>query len=685
MQNSPRPRNRLAIDVGGTFVDFVFLDEESGEITLEKQFSTPARIVEEISEGIKRLPCSLDNVGRIFHGTTVALNTIIQETGAKMGLLTTRGFRDVLEVGRGGRPEIYNPRYEAPACLVPRYLRREVLERIGAQGEVIVPLSIEDLDRKSDLLVEDGCEAIAICFLHSYKNNEHERVAAARIRDRHPSLAVSVSHELVNEWREFERTSTTVLNAYVQPQFEKYVKSIRRQLESDGYQSALALMQSNGGVVSADRAAARPVTTLESGPAGGVIGAQALSQEMGIDNLICFDVGGTTVDVALIDGGRIVERAQTEVARRPVMGSTIDISSVGAGGGSIAWIDPRGALRVGPQSAGSLPGSVCFGRGGTELTVTDCHLLLGRLDPDTFLGSRLKLDLETTQEVAGLLAEKLNLSIEETALGVIKIATTNLTHAIRGITVERGLDPRDYSILSYGGGGALFAAFVGEELQVKSVVIPRAPANFSAWGILTSDYREDNSRTLVMPFTVAGHGKIVEVFNSLKNENIQRLQTLGFDAEDLCSTARADIRFAGQEFTVTVPFEEDWLRGPDELMGGVRRRFVDLHNRLYGHGDFDAPLEIVTLRVQSVGGVERPSWPEWDNTEIAKPVAVRNTCFESGDGHAPVPVFHRVDLALGQRIHGPAIIEEWANTIVIPPNWILDVDRLGNLVLKYDQ
>ena len=672
---------RIAIDVGGTFVDFVLLDESTGEITLEKQASTPERIVDEVGTGLGRLPVKLADVDRIFHGTTVALNTIVQEKGVKVGLMTTVGFRDVLEIGRGSRPEIYNPRYTAPRCLVPRYLRREIPGRLDANGAEVTPLDLEAVDRESDMLVADGCEAIAICFLHSYGNHEHERLTAERVRQRHPAIAVSASHELIGEWREFERTSTTVLNAYVQPQFEKYMTNLSERLQSDGYASPLAMMQSNGGVVAASRAATRPVTTLESGPAGGVIGAEALSREIAEKNLICFDVGGTTVDVALIDDGEIIERSQSKVAGRPVMGSTIDISSVGAGGGSIGWIDHRGALRVGPQSAGASPGPACFGHGGTEPTVTDCHLLLGRLDPETFLGARMKLDMEAGLKAVKSVADKLNLSVEDCASGILKIAETNMTNAIRSITVERGLDPRDYSLLSYGGGGGLFAAAVSDELEVKSVIVPRAPANFSAWGIVTSDYREDGSHTMVRPFVMESLDALLPVFDELQNENLLRLGEHGFSADAVESDIRADIRYAGQEFTVTVHIDVDWIADREQLLAGVRERFVELHRRLYGHGEAEAPLEVVTLRVSSIGNVARPGWPIWHSGEAAQASGSRETWFAELGKTSTLPVYNRDDLVQDQQISGPAIVEEWTTTTVIPPGWNLVVDKVGNLVL----
>lgn len=682
VQHAPKKGYRIAIDVGGTFVDFVMLDEATGEITLEKQPSTPERIVEEVGIGLGRLSVQLSEVERIFHGTTVALNTIVQENGVKVGLLTTEGFRDVLEIGRGSRPEIYNPRYTAPDCLVPRYLRREIPGRLNAAGEEVIPLDLERVDQEVDFLINEGCEAIAISFVHSYANSNHERLAAERVRSRHPDMELAISHELANEWREFERTSTTVLNAYVQPPFKRYVNTLAKQLGNDGYSSPLALMQSNGGAAAADRAATLPIKTLESGPAGGVIGASAIATEIDLDNVICFDVGGTTVDVALIEEGAIIERSQTKIEGRPVMGPTVDITSVGAGGGSIAWIDQRGALRVGPHSAGASPGPACFGHGGTEPTVTDCHLLLGRLDADKFLGSRMKLDREAAVTALKSVADPLELSIEEAASGALKITETNMTNVIRSITVERGLDPREYVLFSYGGGGGLFAASVSEELGANKVVVPRAPANFSAWGIVASDYREDNSHTLVRPFVAEGMDEIHTAIDVMNGENVTRLVEHGFAAEDIRSNVQADVRFAGQEYTVAVPVEQEWLTDAEKFVDSVRSRFVELHRRLYGHGDIEAPLELVTLRLRSVGKVARPALSEWPEGPASEPDSWRNTYFPSVGEFTKIPVYKRDDLVRNQCVVGPAIVEEWTTTTVVPPGWDLVVDKIGNLILS---
>jgi N-methylhydantoinase A len=674
------------VDVGGTFIDFALLDESTGTLTIEKQPATASRLAEEFLTGLGRLPVAPSDIGRLFHGTTVAINAVLQERGVKVGLLTTRGFRDVLAIGRGSRPEIYNFFYSPPESLVPRYLRREVTERTAADGSELEPLSLDEVDRELELLLRHGVEAVAVCFLHSYANPAHERSAVERIRATHPDLSVTASSEVATEWREFERTSTTVLNSYIQPPFATYLGDLGDRLREAGYTRPLALMQSNGGVIDASRASQLPIRTLESGPAGGVIGARALASELGYANVICADVGGTSYDVALIEDGDILERTDTKVGGRPVVGPGIDIVSIGAGGGSIAWIDHRGAVKVGPQSAGAHPGPACFGLGGEEPTVTDCHLVLGRLDPENFLGSRMQLDVDAAERaIQTRIAEPIGATLEQAADGILSIAETNMTYAIRAITVERGLDPREFALFSYGGGGGLFAAATAEELEIPTVVVPRAPANFSAWGILTSDYRDDAALTRVRAFDAGSIGGLVTDLRMLAERATTELRAYGFEEAELEHHYRTDARYAGQEHTITAPLESEWVDDEFALLRGLRERFVALHRQLYGHGEADAPLEVVTVRCRAVARVGDPRFPEWQGEEPASPVRSRSVYFRGGDGFVETPVFDREQVARDQVIEGPAIVEEWTTTIVVPPAWRVRADRLGDLVLENGQ
>lgn len=675
------PARQLAVDVGGTFIDFVLLDERTGAVAIEKQPSTAAALVDAFLEGLQRLPTGAGDIGRLFHGTTVAINAIVQERGATVGLLTTAGFRDVLGIGRGARPQLYNFHYLPTPPLVPRHLRREVRERMAADGQELVPLDRDELDREVDLLVGRGVEALAICFLHAFANPRHEEEAVARVRERHPDLPVTGSAAVAAEWREFERTSTVTLNAFIQPLFGDYVRQLRARLGQAGFTRPLAVMQSSGGVISAERAAAQPIRTLESGPAGGVIGARFLAHTLGHDDVICADVGGTTYDVGLIQGGEILERTETDLGGRPVVGPAIDIVSIGAGGGSIASIDAAGTLRVGPESAGASPGPACFGLGGTEPTVTDCHLLLGRLDPDTFLGSRMKLDVAAAERaVRRRVAEPTGLPLEQAADGILAIAETNMTYAIRTVTVERGLDPRDFVLFSYGGGGGLFAAAVAAELQIGTVVIPRAPANFSAWGMLNADYREDRALTRVRPLALATLDEVAADAAKLTDEVTAELQRYGFAADGIDVTHRLDIRYVGQNHTITVPVE-GLLRGePDTLLAAVNATFSRVHQQMYGHGTIGGDLEVVTTRVRGLGRVARPTWPRWPVHEPGEPDTRRRVYFR-GVGVQDAPVYRRDRLATGQTVRGPAIVEEWTTTVVVPPGWETTVDPFGTLVL----
>ena len=489
----------IAVDVGGTFIDVVSIDRETGAVSVEKQPSTPDRLAEELLTALERLPGTLAEIDRFLHGSTVAINALVQREGAKVGLITTRGFRDVLELARGNRPHIYDWVWMPPEPLVPRELRREVTERLGPRGDEVAPLDLAGLAREADALVAAGADAIAVCFLHAYANPKHEREAAEVIERRLPGFPVTLSSDVAAEWHEYERTSTAVINAYVQPSTRTYLGSLRDRLDGAGMRGAIGVMQSNGGVMAAERAVELPVRTLSSGPAGGVVGVATLARRLGHPDAICTDVGGTTYDVAIIEGGRVQERTESEIAGLPVLAPTVDVASIGAGGGSIAWIDDLGGLRVGPVSAGARPGPACFGFGGVEPTVTDCHLVLGRLDPDRFLGSRMHLDLDAAEQaISERVATPLGMRIEDAAEGVLRIVETAMANAIHSMTVERGIDPRTFALYAYGGAGGLFAAATATELDIPTIVVPREPATFSAWGILGSEYREDVSTTRVL-------------------------------------------------------------------------------------------------------------------------------------------------------------------------------------------
>jgi N-methylhydantoinase A len=674
--------SRLAVDVGGTFIDYVLLDQTTGEVVVDKEPAFADEVAERLFIGFDRLTSRSDvTVDRLIHGSTLALNTILQERGAHVGLLTTSGFRDVLEIGRGNRVDIYDLLYSPPAPLVPRALRREVTERLDAQGQVVTPLDLDDLERQADVLLGQGVEAIALCFLHAYANPVHEQQARDWLTARYPDVVVSCSHEVATEWREFERTSSVVLNTYVMPTAGRYFAEIESELERRSFAGDLAVMQSNGGVMPSEVATQVPLRTLESGPAGGAVGAQVLAGVLGEPNLICADVGGTSFDVALIREGRATERFRTDLAGRPVLCPTVDIHSIGAGGGSIAWIDDRRSLRVGPESAGSRPGPVCFAFGGTRPTVTDCNLVLGRLDADNFLGRNMRLDLAAAEAAIGALAEGLGMDMLQAAGGVIRIAEMDMVNAIRLMTVERGEDPRSFALLPYGGGGGLFASALIEELDIPRAIVPANAAVFSAWGLLFADYREDASLTRVLAVNSETESEFAELVSMLVEQARTKLAAHGIDAAAAELTAQADVRFVGQAHTLGVALRLG--QSPEALAADLKEGFVDCHLARYGQADASRDVEVVTVRASAVGRIPHPRLEAVETTETSvQPVSSRPVWFSSAGSMVETEVWSRPDLAPGVRVTGPAVIEEWNTTILVNPGQVAEIDGFKNVIIS---
>ena len=675
---------RLAVDVGGTFTDLVLLDEGDGTVSIEKEPSQIGEISDHMFRGLERLGVSPNDLAMILHGSTVAINTVLQERGARVGVITTQGFRDVLELGRGNRPEVYNLLYKPPKPLVPRYLRFEVPERVSHRGEVLTPLDDDATRAVAERLKERGVAAVAICFLHAYANPQHEERAREIVREVCPEAEVTIASEITGEWREFERTSTAVLNAYVLPRMKAYLGGMQERLEEAGFAGSLNIIQSTGGMLSAKESRSLPIRTLESGPAGGIVGAVTFGRLSGETKLIAADVGGTSFDVGLVLDGQPLEESKTEVNKRPVLVPTLDIVSVGSGGGSIAWIDDSGAFRVGPKSAEADPGPVCFGRGGTEPTVTDAHVVLGRINPDNFLGRRMQLDVEAAKvAIYDKIAKPLALDLEEAASGITRLADTGMIHAIRRVTIERGHDPRDFAMLCYGGGGGLFAGALAEELQIARAIVPTNPAVFSAWGILNSDYREDLVVTRVTPLAELTPESLEERFAGLRDTCLGKLVSSGVEVEEAVVLEFVDMRYDGQEHTVRVALptsDELAERGLDVLV----ERFERQHEKTYGHATPGHPTEVVNLRLTAAVTVAKPVVAEigpGDGTGRAALEAPRNVYFPSA-GWVETPTYDRAGLGAGDRLPGPAIVEEWNSTTIVPPGQTLEVDKYGNLDLR---
>ena len=672
-------RYRLAIDVGGTFIDFLLFDAHTGTLRMEKVLTTTRRD-QAFFDGLDRLGVPLAEVASITHGSTIVLNAILQENGARVGLITTQGFRDVLELGRGNRAEIYNFMYKPPTPLVPRYLRHEVPERITHRGGVLRPLDEVAAQRVLLQLKSQGVDSVAICFLHAYANDVHERRMVDLCREHFPQAFVSCSSEIVREWREFERTSTTVLNAYTQPRLAAYLSALTQGLQQRGYGGTFCVMQSSGGVLTSAVAQRVPIRTIQSGPAGGVIGTIALGAQLGLPNLIAADVGGTSFDVALILNGQPAQRHEVKINRRPVLQPTLDIVSIGAGGGSIAWLDEGGGLRVGPHSAESDPGPVCFAKGGQRATVTDAQLVLGWLDAERYLGGRMRLDVSAAAHAIEIqIAQPLRLTLIEAARGIVQLANANMANAIRHVTVERGHDPRDFSLVCFGGGGGLFAGSLLTELEHARAIVPLYPAAFSAWGLLNADYREDVTYTGVHALANLSPAQLGNFFEPLIVDVMDRLRQMGVSDDNILIERFAELRYAGQEHPLRVPVLAADLTGFD--LAQLRQRFDDAHEQAHAHALPQAAVELVHIHVSGLGKTPKPVLPELavgldkNNQRVE-----RSVCF---DGHTVVacPVYQRESLGTGATLHGPAIVEEWSSTVLVWPGQTLQVDSFGNLLI----
>jgi N-methylhydantoinase A len=673
---------RIGVDVGGTFTDVVGLDHLGGSF-FTKVPSTPENqsigVVHGITKLLQEMGAASGDVLQVAHGTTVATNALLERAGARTGLLTTAGFRDVLHIGRQDRPALYDLSARRPDPLVPRHLRHEVDERVLHTGEVRRPVDMDGLERAIAALLADGVESLAVCFLHAYANPSHEQQALAAIRRLAPQLNVSLSSEILPEFREFERTSTTVVNAYVQKTMERYLSRLADGFAGASLQAPLMVMQSNGGMMTAEAAATRSVNTLLSGPAGGVMAATNLSALLGGRNVITADVGGTSFDVALVENGRPVLRREGVIEGFPVKFPHIDIHTIGAGGGSIAWIDTGGGLRVGPRSAGAKPGPVCYGRGGVEPTVCDAFATLGWLGAGSLLAGEMRLDVATAREaIRTRIAAPLGLSIEAAAEGILRVANAAMCGAIRVLTVERGSDPRRFSLLPFGGSGPLHAAELARALGMRSVLVPIAPGNFSAFGVLAAPVRCDEVAVCRMRDGAVDLPRLQALCDELGARAVARLVAQTCPAEAVVQERGLDLRYVGQAFELTVPLAADAVSAASWV--AAVEAFHALHETLYGFARRDSAVEAVNLRVTGIYPVAlpapRPAQAHAGDTE-GRPFEQRQVYF-AGHWH-DTAIYRRADLRPGQQVAGPAVLEEKGSTFVLCPEDSLQVDALGNL------
>jgi len=679
---------RIAADVGGTFTDIAVFDHKRGKLKLGKTLSTNDAIIRGIELGVEKADSRFDEAHLFLHGATVAINTLLERTGARTALVTTRGFRDIYEIGRINRPDAYNLFFRKHRPLIERAQRFEAEERMTSSGQVLTPLSAESLERIAQQLEAQQIESIAILFLHSYRNPTHEIEAKAFFSQRLPGVYVSASHELSQEYREFERTSTVVANAYVGPRVANYLDGIAQRLAAKNFPGSFLVVQSTGGLFDPAQAQRESIRMLESGPAAGVIGTRELCRSLDLKNAIAFDMGGTTAKSGVILDGEVLMSSNSMIGGYteglPVQVPMIDIQEVGTGGGSIAVLGAGRSLRVGPRSAGSKPGPVCYGLGGTEPTVTDANLVLGRLDADHFLGGEMKLDLELAhQAIAEKIASPLRLSVEAAAAGIVRIAATSMSHVVKRVTTERGLDARDFPMIAFGGAGPLHATLVAKELRIAKVIIPNAPGHFSAYGMLVADVRRDYVRTLFAKMQASDFG--------LLQQNFDAMQAVGMD--DVCSAVGPaaevqvmlglDMRYVGQEHAVTVDVPLGTFQRHD--LREIKKLFDELHHLRYGYCSETEVSEIVSIRCSVVGKLPKPEPVHLEKGGDSPPsLALRRhrACiFDAAAGWADTPVYSREHLLAGNRIPGPALIEEYASTTVVQPGDRLEVDHLGNLHL----
>jgi N-methylhydantoinase A len=658
-------RRVIGVDVGGTFTDVVAVDEESGTISVFKTPSTPADQADGVLTGIAGLHEDFTTISRIVHGTTVATNTVLEGNGAKVALITTGGFRDTLEIGRCRRmmaDSMFNTKFVRPPPLVPRHLRFEVSERLSATGTVLRPLVDEEVLRIAELIRREEVTAVAVCFLHSYLNPVHEQRAKDLLVGRLQDLMVCTSSEILPEIREYERFSTTAMNAFIAPVMRRYIISLTGTLKRRSYGADLYTMASHGGIMSSESTISHPIRTVLSGPASGVNGAIFLGAAAGMRNLITYDMGGTSTDVCLVEDLKPLLATSNIIAGMPINTPQMDIHTVGAGGGSIAWIDIDGALKVGPRSAGAVPGPACYDKGGTALTITDANLVLGRLD-QTLLDGRVQLDRQRAMEALQRLAAELGNTkdLEWLAEGAIQLAVATMAGAVRKISIERGYDPRDFSLVAMGGAGPMHAVLVAEELGIPSVLVPRWPGNISALGLLAADLRHDYVRTFLARVGDVDLPEMERLLDGLAALGSRALAEEGVPAAQIAASRFADLRFVGQAYELTVALPEPFR------MDALLEAFHDAYKRRYGH-DHEEDVEIVNLRVVSIGRTARPALSLSEESREGKVNPATRNVFFRGSWHA-TPVMRREALRAGDVVEGPAIIEEFGTTTVVPPSW----------------
>ncbi|MER8417512.1 hydantoinase/oxoprolinase family protein [Mesorhizobium sp. M1329] len=668
----------IGVDIGGTFTDFIIA--ERGSVRIHKRPSTPRAPAEAFLKGLEEASVAPGTLEKAVHGTTVGTNTMIERRGARAGLITTSGFRDTLEIGRGIKPmtDYFNLRWTAPAPLVPRELRCEVSERIAPDGSIVDPLDEAEVEAALEFLSEQGCDSVAVCLLFSYANPVHERRIAEIAAKKFPALSISTSSDLLPQWREYERTSTTAGDAYIKPVMARYFTALEDKLAAGGLDRDLFIMKSNGGLMTSRTAKNYPIHTFLSGPAAAALAGKFIGKSAGYDNVITTDMGGTSFDLSLVRDNELAYRTEGEIdVGIPVLIPTIDIRTLGAGGGSISWIDAGGALKVGPQSAGADPGPACYSRGGTKPTVTDANLLLGRLGTEAALGGSVRLDRDKSVKAIQQVAEPLGLEVEKVAKGIIDICINNIVHEVRAISAQQGIDPRAFAMIAAGGAGPLHVAPLAEVLGMRTVIVPPRPGLLSASGLLLADLRFDSVRSWPLVLERGDLGQLNAVFDEMVGEALHNLEGEGFGGKPTLIRL-LDMRYEGQNWEISVPVPAGEISS--EVVAAA---FDTEHERLYGIRIPNARHEVVNLRVTAIGPQADPTrWLPSIQTGVAGPPASRRKVYDhASDRYVEAPIYDRETLVIGQEFEGLCIVDQIDTTLFVPFGWKCKVDNQANIVM----
>ncbi len=669
---------RLAVDTGGTFTDIVYIDDDTMQIIVDKVSTTPQDLGQGVIEAIRKIKVDMPEVALFIHGTTAGLNTIAQRKGAKVGLITTRGFTDVLEMTRSSRKEIYNYLWKKPEPLVPRYLRRGVSERTNYKGEILERLDEKETKKIVEKLKKEGVEAIAVCLLHSYTNPENEQRIGEIINEVWPEVSVSLSHQVAREIGENIRTNTTIISAYMGKAITGYVSRLGENLKDMGFNGQLLILGPSG-ILGIEAAKEKPLYSLVSGPVGGAAGAAHLARLCGIKNVVTMDVGGTSFDVSIIKDGANLERHESELLGYPVFMAGIEIRSIGAGGGSIARVDAAGLLTVGPESAGANPGPMAYGQGGTEPTVTDAALVNGLINPDYFVGGEVRLDIDLAKRGVNNIAEKLGLSLHEVADGILAVARNNMTTATTEILIGQGYDPRDSTIMGYGGGGGIFVGNIAKDMSISRVVIPRSPGVFSAQGILTMNLVHIYARAYARLMDKIDIKELEDIYRDMEKSALETLSAEGMPEDAIEFSRSLDMSYESQHYSIETPVLSGELKENDRKEIG--NAFERLHETKYGHR-IKAPLITTNIRLKAIGKIKDVPVVEIKRDKEIPTSAIKpkRKVYLDG-GFVDAQIYERAGLTCGNTITGPAIVEEPFHTTVVMPRQRLELDRLGNLII----